>query len=282
MKKWQFICFVYLLNLSSATWATEKNTNLIVNGSFEAADCGSYITVSPPGSSSLPSWTVTEGTVDCVGSYFVAADGQNSVDLGGLEKGGISQTLATTIGNHYQVTFDMAGNPCSTDAKLMNVSVAGESRNFQFDMTGHSHQNMGWVTESFAFTAKESQTTLTFTQVNDKNCGMAIDNVRVVSLTDTSTFPSTDDYDKGVQDGISQGIAQCEANPTSCGITIDSTGCSTEATHAVYDPKTGQVYIPFIDVPGALGIGIQVYEVYLLQRANAFTFDLDLTRIKPR
>lgn len=47
MKKWQFICFACLLNSFSGTWATEKNTNLIINGSFEAADCGSYITLSP-------------------------------------------------------------------------------------------------------------------------------------------------------------------------------------------------------------------------------------------
>lgn len=282
MRKWQFICFAYLLNSFSGTWATEKNTNLIINGSFEAADCGSYITLSPPGSSSLPSWTVTQGTVDCVGSYFIAADGRNSVDLGGEEKGGISQTLATSVGNNYQVTFDMAGNPCSAGAKLMNVSVASESRNFQFDMAGHSHQNMGWVTESFAFTAKESQTTLTFTQLNEKNCGMAIDNVRVVPITDT-TPPSVSDYDKGVQDGISQGIAQCKANPASCGIIVTGgTGCGADATHAVYNPQTGEVYIPFIDAPGALGIGTQVYEVYLLQRANSFMFDLDLTRVKPR
>lgn len=227
MKKWQFICFACLLNSFSGTWATEKNTNLIINGSFEAADCGSYITVSPPGSSSLPNWTVTQGTVDCVGSYFIAADGRNSVDLGGEEKGGISQTLATSVGNNYQVTFDMAGNPCSAGAKSMNVSVASESRNFQFDMTGHTHQNMGWVTESFTFTAKESQTTLTFTQLNEKNCGMAIDNVRVVPITDTTPPPpSVSDYDKGVQDGISQGIAQCKANPASCGISDGSTSAT--------------------------------------------------------
>lgn len=91
--------------------------------------------------------------------------------------------------------------------------------------------------------------------------------------------PSTGDYIAGKQDGI----AQCKTNPAAYGIIVtDGSGCGADATHAVYNPQTGEVYIPFIDAPGALGIGTQVYEVYLLQRANSFMFDLDLTRVKPR
>ena len=40
----------------------------------------------------------------------------------------------------------------------------------------------------------------------------------------------------------------------------------------------GEVYIPFIDVPGPFG-DTQVYEVYLIQQPLSFAFDLDMNRV---
>lgn len=115
--------------------------------------------------------------------------------------------------------------------------------------------------------------------------------------TPTPTAVPTSDYNKGVQDGI----AQCQANPDSCNISTNDyesgkqdgiKQCQTMPTvvgipvatgssgtgQATYNPKTGELYIPFVDVPGTFG-DMQSYEVYLQQKSG-FTFDLDLTRVK--
>jgi hypothetical protein len=71
------------------------------------------------------------------------------------------------------------------------------------------------------------------------------------------------------------------ANPSACGITVttcSSSGSAASGEHASYNPSTGELHIPWIDVPGAFG-GMQTYEVYLKQQPLKFTFDLDMGRV---
>ncbi|EDN71054.1 hypothetical protein BGP_1251 [Beggiatoa sp. PS] len=75
-------------------------------------------------------------------------------------------------------------------------------------------------------------------------------------------------------------IQACQANPASCGITVDGGSCTT-TQNASYDPNAGELYIPAVDVPDAFG-GIITYEVYLNQQPSSFTFDLDFNRVTPR
>ncbi len=99
--------------------------------------------------------------------------------------------------------------------------------------------------------------------------------LRINGGTTGTTPPSNGgDFESGKQ----AGIQQCVADPSSCGITV--TG-GTGGAHATYNPASGEVYIPLIDVPGPFG-GIQTYEVYLIQQPLTFTFDLDTNRISPR
>jgi hypothetical protein len=109
--------------------------------------------------------------------------------------------------------------------------------------------------------------------VNDPaSCGIT------VSAGDSGTSTGGD-FDSGKQ----AGIQQCVADPASCGITVSAgdSGTSTGGAHATYSPATGEVHIPFIDVPGPFG-GIQTYEVYLIQQPLTFAFDLDMNRINMR
>jgi hypothetical protein len=109
-----------------------------------------------------------------------------------------------------------------------------------------------------------------------------IDHIRIYNriLTDTETQQLytgvtsgniADNYNKGKQDGIAQGILQCKTDPTSCGI----------GGYATYNPETGELYIPFVDVPGAFA-NTPSYEIYLLRTSNNYIFELDLTRIRQR
>jgi hypothetical protein len=109
-----------------------------------------------------------------------------------------------------------------------------------------------------------------------------------LSLTGNGSGGSTqppvsggNDFEAGKQAGIQAGIQQCVANPSACGITVttcSSSGSATSGEHASYNPSTGELHIPLIDVPGAFG-GMQTYEVYLKQQPLKFTFDLDMGRV---
>ncbi len=117
------------------------------------------------------------------------------------------------------------------------------------------------------------------------------------------TVTTTGDFEAGKQAGIQQcqtdpvscsitvttnvdpdlckqaGIQQCLNDPASCGISVTSGG--TGGAHATFNPCTGELHIPLVDVPAGFG-GVQTYEIYLMQQPLTFTFDLDVNRIIPK
>jgi hypothetical protein len=76
------------------------------------------------------------------------------------------------------------------------------------------------------------------------------------------------------------GSSGATPTPISSGGESGSTS-SADAPHAIYDPSKGELYVPFVDVPGPFG-GIQTYEIYLKQKPMGFSFDLDMGRVKLR
>src|SRR5262245_18325663 len=136
--------------------------NLLVNGSFEdGPDPDAFLPVDK-GSTAIKGWTVTRGQIDYIGGYWPAADGKRSLDLNGSPGfGGVSQAFKTEKGRKYKVTFAMAGNPEGTVAKkVLTVRAAGQSKDFTFDATGKTKEEMGWKTMTWEFTADSDRTTL--------------------------------------------------------------------------------------------------------------------------
>jgi choice-of-anchor C domain-containing protein len=153
------------------------NGNLIINGSFEdGPDPGSSATYAA-GSTAIPGWTVTRGTIDYVGSIMPASDGKRSIDLDGTPGfGGISQTFPTTPGKEYIVRFDLAGNPAGPPAtKTLKVEAAGQSEVFTHAST------LEWSHETWRFTAREGTTRIEFYSLDTEGgyCGPLLDNVSV-------------------------------------------------------------------------------------------------------
>jgi choice-of-anchor C domain-containing protein len=179
-----------VLTISALTVSPASAANLIQNGSFEIGTqnppSGSFLFLTT-GSTVMTGWTVSQGTVDYKGTFWQASDGSRSVDLTGDRAGAIQQTFNTTIGETYRVTFDMAGNPARDPIiKNMRVSAGGNSADFSFDITGKSFTNMGWVSNSWDFTATGTTTTLSFLSLaNNTNAGPALDNVSVEVLSST-------------------------------------------------------------------------------------------------
>lgn len=164
---------------------------LITNGSFES-NTGGACTQTPQGyadisagATCITGWTVTSGTIDLVSTFWNAEDGSFSLDLSGVNDGSIAQTFATQTGVRYNVTFWLAGNVISPPVKTLQVSAAGQSNNYSFDDTGKSNSNMGWLQETFSFTATGTSSTLEFLSTDNPsgNAGPTLDNVTVTAAT---------------------------------------------------------------------------------------------------
>ncbi len=176
----------------------------ITNGSFEAgvAISGSpnFVTLTATDSTSITGWTVSAGTIDYIGTYWAASDGTRSLDLNGLSAGTVEQTLTgLTNGNVYRIYFDMAGNPDNgpTD-KTLKVTASLDTTNYTFTVPGGAdHSNMGWVTNTFIFTATGSSATLAFTSTVTSGgsteypaaFGPALDNVKIVEVPFVAEVP---------------------------------------------------------------------------------------------
>jgi choice-of-anchor C domain-containing protein len=154
------------------------------NGSFEGGGLSnpSFTTLST-GATAITGWTVSSGSIDYVGEYWTASDGERSIDLNGNGPGAISQTFDTTPGAAYQVTFDIAGN--SNGDPVMKALVVSDGEilfSAGFDISGKNNENMGWEERSFNFVASTSSTTLQFSSSIDGDYGPALDNVRIQEL----------------------------------------------------------------------------------------------------
>jgi choice-of-anchor C domain-containing protein len=155
------------------------------NGSFDVGAPATFVFDIPAGSTQIPGWTVSVGSVDWITNNWVSANGTSSLDLvGSLGVGGVSQTFDTVPGTTYTVSFDLAGNPGAPAVKPLAVTVNGVTTNFTFDSTGRTGAAMGWTRQSVTFVATGASSTLAF--VSDvrglggaNNAGAALDNVTV-------------------------------------------------------------------------------------------------------
>lgn len=167
------------------------------NGSFETGtyvDGGSGYETLNAGDTSITGWTVDAGSVDWVGTYWQAQDGLMSLDLSGDDAGTLSQTLATTIGNTYTVSFFLSGNPAGPPTvKTLDVSATGgATASYTYDVTGNSLTNMNWTAESYTLLATSASTTVSFVSTTAGFFGPALDDVVI-----TETVPTKADCKDG-------------------------------------------------------------------------------------
>jgi len=149
-----------------------------------------------PGATSITGWTVVTtppGGIDLTTKTFAGGypvhGGVQSVDLNHDNPGGISQTIATTAGQPYQLTFFVSGYPAASapcpasDPKMLTVTAGSASANYGFtpDPYASPPGNQQFLQETMAFTgAGGSSTTLTFTGTSSGCAGPVIDDVIVV------------------------------------------------------------------------------------------------------
>ncbi len=153
------------------------------NGGFETAsvDPGSGFVTLNNGSTAITGWTVIGNNIDYIGGYWEAAEGDRSIDLNGLNSGGIQQTFDTISGRTYRVVFSLAGNPDGgpTQKVVSTVATGSSSASYTFDTTGATRTDMGWAPFVYTFVADGTTTTLGFTSSIGGSYGAALDAVSV-------------------------------------------------------------------------------------------------------
>jgi choice-of-anchor C domain-containing protein len=156
----------------------------LTNGGFETGpyvDNGSGFQQLDAPNTNIDGWTVGTGSVDWVRTYWLAGEGEMSIDMSGADAGTLSQTFDTTIGNTYTVAFLLSGNPAGgPPVKTLEVSATGGATGlYTHDTTGTDLTTMTWVPQTYEFFATTSSTTLTFASATSGAFGPAIDAVVV-------------------------------------------------------------------------------------------------------
>jgi len=173
-----FVSLLFCLGFSTAAM-----TDPFQNGSFEEGpdSVDPFLTLSE-GDTSITGWRVSDGSIDLIGNYWAASDGDRSIDLNGDVPGAISQEFDTEPGFVYHVLFDMAGNPDSTGLKVLVISANSDTAEYEFDNSSLPPGDMGWTEMSFVFQASDYLTTLEFASITPDAWGPALDNVRVIPI----------------------------------------------------------------------------------------------------
>ncbi|MHB8522264.1 MAG: LamG-like jellyroll fold domain-containing protein [Limisphaerales bacterium] len=201
---------VLLMALASLASQPSSASNLLVNGSFEAATDAAALGIISlnPVATNIPGWTTANAELTWDGPWLgispplSAAEGSDFVDLSGYHDaspyGAVFQTIPTTIGQQYHVSFEL-GSDQYYDSYDSGVFVApGVMVSLNGTNTFTASNNFPsltnyWHTWSFDFTATATQTTIMFTGTNTTRLAyIGLDNVMVTTV---GSPPLAPDYD---------------------------------------------------------------------------------------
>jgi hypothetical protein len=180
-------------------WAGYAKADLVANGSFE--NTGSTFVgdvnkteVLASGSSAIPGWTTTNGVplawIENGNPWNIpASDGSFFLDLTSYADvgtyGGVTQTLATTAGTNYVVTFDLGygGNSGLFSGPVSVKATAAGSSGIFTSPSGDPNPAL-WSTETFGFMATSSTTQLTLIGLSTAGGDyIGLDNVHAEAAT---------------------------------------------------------------------------------------------------
>ena len=151
--------------------AGAAGTNLVKDGGFERPKVvGSLSIVGGPnvffGGKCIPGtahncWGIGAGTIDIVrNTVWDPRAGKQSADLNsGSKSASIAQSLFTSPGTTYKITFWLAATPGAPDNVNLGVfwgeinqhgeTISTDEKDFNFFPIGHTSTNMGWTKETF-------------------------------------------------------------------------------------------------------------------------------------
>jgi Protein of unknown function (DUF642) len=198
---------VAAIALSASVLANEARANLITNGGFDDVD-GKFVDntgtggdVVAVGSSDITGWTISGnyGVLWIPNGGFYGGLGPSpgnpspfSVDLTGTTNSSpfdsVSQTIATTAGAHYTLTFDL-GSAIQWGIQA-GVTASAGSTSSAFTSTNPGDSNNFWNSETLDFVATGSSTLITLAGSRGQSY-IGVDNVAVVETSGTVPELST-------------------------------------------------------------------------------------------
>lgn len=173
-----------LVGLAAACAPVALGQNLIANGSFE--DLAWHPQASSLrfglGWDAVSAWHAV-GTLDALGTFLAAADGEISMDLNGGSPGRIEQAVTTVPGHLYTISFALSANmQAGRNTKEMRVVAPGVTRNFVFDPVAENAtlQDPKWRITTVQFVASADASLIAFEAVSTGEFGAVIDDVYVL------------------------------------------------------------------------------------------------------
>lgn len=178
---------VILVSLAGVAGASAE---LVSNPSYEQGvnpdTNGGYINVKP-GENTIEGWQVDFGDVDYISSMlWQAHDGGRSIDLNGQNRtspGSISQIVPLIIGQEYQISFFMSGNPHGGDPlRTLQVTLGDDvTADFSYDILaeGTTTSDMKWKFYTIDFVATTDSARLQFASTMGKAWGPVVDDIAV-------------------------------------------------------------------------------------------------------
>jgi hypothetical protein len=154
-----------------AVGAHAEATELVVNGDFETGDFSGWtLTLSPTSLLGVDGYGPHDGSFS---AYFGAADPSDT----------ISQTLATTPGAQYMVSFKLDSEFTSGDSAGFVGSFGGTP----FISLSNANADFTYTTFSFTVVAASASTVLSFAAYNN-NWFYTLDNVSVMAVPEPGTY----------------------------------------------------------------------------------------------
>jgi choice-of-anchor C domain-containing protein len=167
---------------------TSVSAATIQNGSFEeGVDPGVFTTLGE-GSTNIVGWSIfgggVGGTIDYIGSYWNASDGNRSIDLNGNGPGAslFTQITGLVVGQEYKLSFDLSGNTDGGPDLKVSRNGVGENAEIFISSSSSPIPNLVWTTYSLNFFAAGTTTNLIFSSQVDGPYGPALDNVRISAV----------------------------------------------------------------------------------------------------
>ncbi len=185
-----------VVSLGLAAWTPAGAANLVIDGGFEDDVSQNYAATNylfPLGPSTFGPWTVNSGFVFVDGFAVQAHSGNNSLNLAPGNPAfpsDITQTLATTAGQTYELSFfAAAGGENTFSVKFDDAIVPGSPTSLPSTIPGQASDFTGdYRAYDFTVLATSSQSVLEFGGASTDDPGNGADTVQLddISLTPTA------------------------------------------------------------------------------------------------
>jgi hypothetical protein len=190
------------LMIVGTTTSPARAQNLLTNGSFENGAFGNppqgYNSL-PSGSTSITGWTVYNDQIAWITTPnftpLTAQDGTKFLDMqdpgfAGAPYGWVTQTIATTVGQPYQLTFyigvleDNSFDPNLGGPVTIRASAGATSMDFTY--APPPLPTTQWMSFSLNFTGASASTAISLLGIGGENF-LGVDNASVIAVPEASS-----------------------------------------------------------------------------------------------